>query len=91
MSEPTAPGSEAFAGDTRAVGERRTRLGLTALFLANDGIDLSPYVDAFVKGMLRGFLIAWPVWIVLGVLVVGALTVGTYRRIVRARSRSRWR
>jgi len=62
-----------------------------AIFLTSDGIDLTPYVDAFVKGMLRGFLIAWPVWVVLGVLVVGAVIVGTYRRIVRARSRAGWR
>ena len=62
-----------------------------AIFLTSDGIDLTPYVDAFVEGMLKGFLMAWPVWVVLGVVVVGALALGTFRRIVRARSRSRWR
>jgi len=60
------------------------------VFLASDGIDLSPYVDAFVKGMLKGFVLVWPLWVVLGLIVAGSLILGTYRRVKRSQSRSDW-
>jgi hypothetical protein len=58
------------------------------MFLADDGIDLSPYVHAFYEGLLRGALLAWPVWVVLGLLFVGALGLGVLRRLLRAPSGS---
>jgi len=56
-------------------------------FLASDGIDLSPYIHAFYEGLLRGVLLAWPVWVALGLLMAGAVTLGVLRRLLRARSR----
>jgi hypothetical protein len=63
---------------------------MIAVFLTDDGIDLSPYTDAFLKAILKGFLLAWPMWVAIGLLFVGYLLVGIFRRIVRRRSR-RWR
>ena len=61
------------------------------MFFASDGIDLSPYVHAFYEGLLRGALLAWPVWVALGLLFTGAMAVGVFRRLLRARSSMRWR
>jgi len=59
----------------------------SAIFLADTGID----AGQFVKVILQGFLLSWPVWVAVGLLMLGYLALGIYRRIVRARSRSRWR
>jgi len=59
----------------------------SAIFFADTGID----AGQFVKVILQGFLLSWPVWAAVGLLVVGSLALGTFRRIRRARSRSRWR
>jgi hypothetical protein len=61
-----------------------------AVFFASDGIDLSQYTDAFMKAILKGFLLSWPVWVAVGLLALGYLALGIFRRLVRARSR-RWR
>jgi hypothetical protein len=66
--------------------EATAMIDTLAVFLASDGIDLSQYRDAFLKAMLQGFLLSWPVWVAVGLLFVGALALGTYKRIVRARS-----
>jgi hypothetical protein len=58
-----------------------------AVFLTDDGIDLSQYTDAFLKAILKGFLLSWPVWVAIGLLMLGYLVVGVFRRIVRARLR----
>ena len=60
-----------------------------AVFLTSDGIDLSQYTDAFLKAILKGFLLSWPVWVAIGLLMLGYLAVGVFRRLVRARSRRR--
>jgi len=57
------------------------------VFFTSDGIDLRQYRDAFVKAILQGFLLSWPVWAAVGLLVVSYLALGIFRRIVRARSR----
>ena len=56
-----------------------------AVFLGDDGIDLSEYTDAFLKAILKGLLL-WPVWVAVVPLFVGYLALGIYRRLVRARS-----
>ncbi len=56
------------------------------MFLTSDGIDLGPYIHAFYEGLLRGVLLAWPVWVALGLLMVGALTMGILRRLLRGPS-----
>jgi hypothetical protein len=59
------------------------------MFPTSNGIDLSPYVHAFYEGLLRGALLAWPVWVALGLLMVGSLTLGVIRRLFRAPSEVR--
>ena len=58
-----------------------------AVFLTDNGIDLGQYTDAFLKAILKGFLLSWPVWVAVGLLFVGYLAVGVLKRAVRARSR----
>jgi hypothetical protein len=58
-----------------------------AVFLTSDGIDSGQFVDVFLKAILQGFLLSWPVWVAIGLLMLGYLAVGVFKRIVRARSR----
>jgi restriction system protein len=38
------------------------------------------YSDAFIKGLLQGFVAVWPLWVLLGALFGGALLVGLWKQ-----------
>ena len=44
------------------------------------------YIDAFMKAILHGLILAWPVWVFLSLLVAGRLAYGLYRWRLIARS-----
>lgn len=56
------------------------------MLLTSDGIDLDPWIHAFYEGLLRGALQAWPVWVALALLALGAIAVGIVRRAFRTSS-----
>ncbi len=58
-----------------------------AVFLTDNGIDTSQFTHAFFKAILKGFVLAWPIWVAIGLLFFGYLTVGIAKRIRRRRRR----
>ena len=43
------------------------------------------YIDAFIKGILHGLILAWPVWVFLALLVAGAILFRLVRRLLAPR------
>jgi len=48
--------------------------------------QMDPYVDALVTGLLHGLIAAWPIWLLLALLVAAEIAVGLRRRHLIARS-----
>jgi len=58
-----------------------------AVFLTDNGINSSQFLNDFMRAVLKGFVLSWPVWVAVGLLALGYLIVGIVKRIVRRRSR----